>query len=51
MSVGFADFKVKITKQSFRLPGSVGPLAGAVPSERGCALSWQLLHGQGVVRV
>ena len=31
ITVGFADFRVKITKRSFRLMCGVGPLAGTVP--------------------
>lgn len=47
ITVGFADFKVKITKvkitrRSFGLMCDVGPLAGAVPVERGCTLRCQI---------
>lgn len=42
MAVGFADFKAKITRQSFRLMCDVGPLAGTVPLERGCTLRCQI---------
>lgn len=51
MTVVFADLKVKITKQSFRLKCGVGPLAGTVRSERGRGLRWELLCGQVAVSV
>lgn len=48
MAVGFADFKVKITKRSFRLMCDAGPLAGTDKCTLRCQIAVQASSDEAV---